>query len=110
MPGKPIPPEIISIDYSFLAVSLPKGWYAGLHPLITRAMTKEEYLTLVAGNSANVSSFLQLMDEDLEVDPYHYSVMLDNTGVMSSRYNMTQKTMRVPSSQERTKKVCVYFA
>ena len=72
MRGTPVPPEISSIEYSSLVVSLLKGWCAGVHPLITRAMTKEEYLVLVARDSRDVSTYLSMFDDNLEVDRFPY--------------------------------------
>ena len=106
MPRKPVPPKIVSIEYSFVAVSLPKGWCAGLHPLLTRALRKREFLVMVAGESGDVSTFLQLLDDGVDIEPYHYSVTLYNTGLESARYNMTQKTMRILCSQKCTTRVC----
>ena len=40
----------------------------------------------------------------------HYTATLYNKGVVPTRHNMTQKTLRVPSSHQCTKKVCVYSA
>ena len=61
---------------------------------------------MVAGEYGDVSTFLQWLDDDLDIKPYHYSVTLNNTGLESASYGMTQKTMRILSSQKCTKRIC----
>ena len=65
--------------------------------MITKAMTHED-------------CFLQVMEEDVDVEPHHFSIMLYDIGVVSSRFMVAQKTMRVMSSEKCPKTVCVYFA
>ena len=61
---------------------------------------------MIAGESSDVSMLPQLVDDDLDIDPYHYTITLYNTGLVSTRYNMMQKTMRILLSQQSAKKVC----
>ena len=64
---------------------------------------------MIAGESGDVSTFLQLVDDDLDIDPYHCTITLYINGLVSTRYSMTQKTMRILSSQKCAKKVCAYL-
>ena len=47
-----------------------------MHPLVAWALTKEEFVVMIAGESGDVSTLLQLVDDDLDIDPYHYTITL----------------------------------
>ena len=55
-----------------------------MHPLVARTLTKEEFLVMITGESGDVSTFLQLVDDDLDIDLYHYTITLYDTGLVST--------------------------